>query len=282
MVYHTEGMLLNSIQEVFAGPENDVIVCEDLASPIGARYTLWVVHDRACVRRLLSIFEGQPREAEEDQRPYLCRFAENDQMIFVFDYRPARRLDAFCEGQMVSAQVRENTCIGLIMECLASPMPFPLLCQMLAQGCVNIEKDNSIYFTYEIDLSHVREGDEESDCADGCVDLVLSILERESKLKSTLLLRKKLAKSAYTSLAELYRDVKLTAMPSGKRRITDRVRGIWRRNRDRLFRVLLVLSVIIVILTLIALLCQLIFGDIPLFRLFEHSMDVIGTETLKK
>ena len=282
MVYHADGMILNSIQEVFSGPENDVIVCQDLASPIGARYMLWVVHDRSCVKRLLSIFEGQKREGADGDRPYLSRFADRDDMIFLFEYHAPRRMETFCEGQMTSPFLRESTCINLIMECLSSAMPFPILCQMLAQGCVNIEKDNTVYLTYEVDLSQVREEDDERACADQCVDLVLSILESGGKLNSTVLLRKKLAKSAYSSLTELYRDVRLTAAEQGKKKWRDRLRGIWRRNRDQLFRVLLVFSIVIVIFALIALLCQLFFGDIPFFRIFEHSMDVIGTENLSK
>ena len=59
-----------------------------------------------------------------------------------------------------------------------------------------------------------------------------------------------------------------------------RLKGIWLRNRDRWFRWLLAASVVIVIVTVLVLLSQLIFGDVPLFRLFEHSMDVVGTERL--
>ena len=58
------------------------------------------------------------------------------------------------------------------------------------------------------------------------------------------------------------------------------LRGAWRRNSDRLFKILLVIFAVLILVALITLLGQLIFGDSILFRLFENKFRVIGTEKL--
>jgi len=273
-------MLLQPIHETLRGPQNDVLVCCDLYSPIEARYTVWVVHDRSCVKKLLHIFESAPRELLEGESPFAKQFADGEDMLFLFPYQSPRELMRFAFGQMPNVQARERISIDLVMACISSPMPFPLLCQMIEQDCMNIASDGSIYFTYDVDLSLVNENDGEAFCTDLCVNRVLQLLERNEKLKSMRLLHKKLEKAAYQSLTELYRDIRLTLMPEKKPSLWIRLKGLWYRNKDRWFRWLLIFSIIIVILTLFLLLSQLIFGDVPLLRLLEHSMDVIGTEIL--
>ena len=280
MIYRTDNMLLEPIHEVLRGTQNDVLVCRDRNSPVGATYTLWVVHDRGCIRTLLDLFENAPRDLLEGESPYLTRFAEGEDLCFLFEYRPPRPLGRFAPGQADTVQQRERISIDLVMACLASPMPFALLCLLLEQDCVSIAQDGTIYFTYEADLSRLNPTDDEAMCADLCVTIVLELQQEDTNLKSMKLLHMKLEKSAYQSLAELYRDIRLTLVPEKKPSLRTRLKGLWRRNKDRWFRWLLRLSVVIVILTLLVLLSQLIFGDVPLFRLFEHSMDVVGTERL--
>lgn len=280
LVYRTDNMLLEPVHEVLHGPHNDVVICCDRNSPVAAKYTLWVVHDRGCIRALLDLFENSPRELLEGESPYLARFAEGESMCFLFDYRPPRPLRRFAPGQMASVQQREQVGIDLVMACLASPMPFAVLCLLLEQNCVNITADGSVYFTYEVDLAPLNPADDEGVCTDLCVTAVLALEHDHKKLKSMKLLHMKLEKSSYQSLAELYRDIRLTLAPERKPPLRKRLQGIWLRNKDRWFRWLLRVSVVIVILTVVVLLCQLILGDVPLFRLFEHSMDVVGTERL--
>lgn len=280
MVYCTDNMVLEPIHEVLRGTQNDVLVCRDRNSPVGANYTLWVVHDRSCIRALLDLFENEPRDLLEGESPYVASFAEGENLCFLFDYRPPRPLMRFAPGQAETVQQRERTSIDLVMACLASPMPFAILCMLLEQDCVSIAQDGSIYFTYEADLSQLNPADDEGVCTDLCVTTVLALQEENDKLKSMKLLHMKLEKSAYQSLAELYRDIRLTLVPERKPSLRKRLKALWKRNKDRWFRWLLRISVVIVIMTLLVLLSQLFFDDVPLFRLFEHSMDVVGTERL--
>lgn len=280
MIYQTENKMLEPIHEVLRGTQNDVLVCRDVNSPVGAMYTLWVVHDRGCIRALLDLFENSSRELLKGETPYITRFSQGESLCFLFDYRPPRPLTRFGPGQATTVQAREKIGIDLVMACLSSPMPFALLSQQLEQNCISIAQDGTIYLTYELDLAPLNPADDEGICTDLCVTRVLEMQQENAKLKSMKLLHMKLEKQAYQSLTELYRDIRLTLVPERKLSLRARLKGFWKRNKDRMFRWLLRISVVIVIVTVLVLLSQLIFGDVPLFRLFEQSMDVVGTEHL--
>lgn len=104
--------------------------------------------------------------------------------------------------------------------------------------------------------------------------------KKKKLLQSCELIEKKCRSRSYSSLAELYRDIQLTALPEKKATLKQRLKGVWIRNRDRIFRVLLVVCAIVLIVALIMLISQILFGDIPLLRLFRHCFDTIGTEQL--
>ena len=285
MIYHAGNMELDPIGEVFHGAVNDVLICRDANAPASTRYLLLVIHDRECVKRLLPVFECGEAPSPTGEPPYLVRFTQNDLLCYVFPCREERRLSAFAPGQLTSAVIRERVCINLVIECMSSPLPYPLLYLMLRQSCIHLEKDNSVYLIPTLDLSELDPAKEEGDCAAECAQVLLELLEgggrRRRPLKSYELIRKKLAKHAYSGFPELYHDIKVTAIPEHKPGLRARLKGFWIRNKDLIFRILLVLCVILVVLALIFALSQLIFGDIPLLRLFERAFEVIGTETLK-
>ena len=77
-----------------------------------------------------------------------------------------------------------------------------------------------------------------------------------------------------------FTDIRLTAMPGGKLSLKARLKGWWLRNKDTLFHWLLALCIVAAAVAIIMLVSQLIYGDIPLLRLFKHCFDVIGTENL--
>lgn len=285
LIYHAGNMALTPIAEVFRSPVNDVLICRDANAPASMRYLLWVIHDRACVKQLLPVFENGEGPSLTGDPPYLLRFTQNDLLCYVFPYREERRLAAFAPGQMTNAVIRERICVNLVIECLSSPLPYPLLYLLLHQECIHLEKDNSVFFLPTLDLSELDPEKGEEDCVAVCAQILLDLLEgggrRRRQLKSYELIRKKLAKRAYSGFPELYHDIKVTAIPEHKLGWRARLKGFWIRNKDRIFKILLVLCIIMVILALIFALSQLILGDIPLLRLFERAFEVIGTETLK-
>lgn len=285
MVYYAQGMELEVISQVFHGSANDVAVCRDRLSASGTLYTLLAVHDRACARKMLAVMEDSQRTGES---PCLLRFSQNETMLFLFPYREERKFSAFAAGQMTSPEAGESICINLVMECLSTGLPWPLLYLVLEQDCVQIAKDNTVYFTMILDLKDLEPARTEKNCVSSCARLLLDLLagpvaggrRRRKKLKSFELIQKKTRKNAYTGFPELYQDIKVTALPTVKPSLKKRARIFWQNNRDRLFRLLLVLCILLVIAAVVILVSQLIFGDVPLLRLFRHAFDVIGTENL--
>ena len=288
MVYYARNMELEVISQVFHGSVNDVAVCRDRLSASGALYTLLVVHDRECARKLLMVMEDGQRSGES---ACLLQFSQNETMLFLFPYREERKFSAFAAGQMTSPEAGEAICINLVMECLSTSLPWPLLYLVLEQDCVQIAKDNTVYFTMILDLKDLEPARTERNCVSSCARLLLDLLagpvaggsrRRRKKLKSFELIRKKMGKNAYTGFPELYQDIKVTALPSVKPSMKSRLHIFWRDNRDRLFRVLLILCVLLVVAAAVVLLSQAFFDDIPVLRLFRHTFDVIGTENLHR
>ena len=287
MVYYCERMELEVVSHLFHGSVNDVAVCRNRLSPAGALYTLLIVHDRTCARTMLQIMENGERSGES---PCVTCLTQNENLIFVFPYREERKFSAFARGQAASAGGAEAIGINLVMACLSSGLPWPVLYLALEQDCVQISRENSVYFTLNLDLKDLDPTKNERRCVSGCAQLLLDLLDTSAgkkrragkQLQSHELIWKKSAKNAYGGFPELYQDIKLAALPTQKVGLKRKIVGIWRRNRDRLFRVLLVICILLVLVALAMLVTQLIFGEIPWLRLFRHTFDVIGTENLHR
>lgn len=270
--------ILEVVATLFSGKANDVVVCRDISSPVDAKYTMLVVHDHDCVKKLLPILESC-----QDELPYTFSFAQNNNMIYGFPFRAERRFSSFAKGQMQDPKVGESICISLVMECISSPFPPELLYLILTQDSIQLTKENEIYFTPVLDLSLLDTEIRERECTICCAKIILELLEGaagKKKLKSFELIRKKIKSNSYSIFTELFRDIKLTAMPGKKLSIKQQIKGWWLRSKDSLFRILLILCILAVIVAIIMLISQLIYGDIPLLRLFKHCFDVIGTENL--
>lgn len=278
MVYYNGGMELEVISRVFHGSANDVLVCRNRLSPNGASYTLVAVRDRACVRTLLSIVE-----TPDWGGACLFQFSWNEETLFAFPFREERRLMEFAPVQAVSAEDAEAVCASLVMECLSARLPWPLLYLVLEQGCVQLARDNTVYFTAALDLAALDPSRTERQCVCGCARILLKLLSpaagRRNRLKSYQLIRKKSAKNAYTGFPELYRDIRAAALSPEQLRLTRRAARLWRRGRAPLFRGLLILCAALSVLAVALLVSQLAFGEIPLFR---DGFAVIGTECLRR
>lgn len=285
MVYYFERKELEVVSTMFRGRVNDVVVCRDRLSASGTLYTLLVIHDRECARNLLMVMESDSCSGEP---VCLGHFSQNEELIFMFPFREERKFSAFAAGQVTRFEVGESIAVNLVIECLSSGLPWPLLYLVLEQDGVQIAQDHTVYFTVCPDLADLRVDRTERNCVSSCARILLDLLapptggrrRQRKKLKSYELIRKKSAKNAYAGFSELYRDIRLTALPVEKTSLKTRVKGAWNRNRDRMFRVLLVLCVLLVLVALAALVTQVIFGEIPWLRLFQNTFDVIGTENL--
>ena len=274
-------MLLSPVREVLRGSVNDILVCRDLRSSARSSYLLIAIRDRETARRVLAVLQSSQRETG-GKSPYLKMFTENEYLCFLFEYRPERRLDRFSDGQLTTPQSRERVCVNLVMECLSSALPFPLLYLALEKENVHLLQDDGVYLTCCFDLSRLDESIGEAECADRCVQILLDLLRRQSRrqLKSFELLRKKSERGAYGSLPELYRDIRFSSLPEQKTPFRKRLAAFWERNKDLFFRILLRVCVILAAAAVIILICQLLFGGFPLLRLFQNTFEVIGTENL--
>ena len=96
------------------------------------------------------------------------------------------------------------------------------------------------------------------------------------------MLQKKIRRESYSRFIELYRDLDIAGVSKDKKGLFVSLHAWFIRNRDRLFRVLLVVSMILLIFTLVTLLTNALFGDVPWLRLFTRSFERIGLETLTK
>ena len=96
------------------------------------------------------------------------------------------------------------------------------------------------------------------------------------------LISRKTENNSYNSFTELYRDLRIAAMPMEKHGIFLRIRSFFHRNADRLFGILFWVCVILGIIALIILLTHVVWGDIPFFRLFVNNFKNIGTESLQQ
>ncbi|MDR1605346.1 MAG: hypothetical protein LBS10_11290 [Gracilibacteraceae bacterium] len=279
MIFYAGDMVLETVREVFTGPQNNVSICRDVSSPLETYYTLLTVKNKDTAKKLVTVFENSRRGAAEAP-PYIACFAQNTLLCYVFAYREERRLDLFGPGQIVSAREWETVSANLVLACLSSPLPFPLLALALEQGHIHLQKDGAVFFTPYFDLSDLKEESGEAVCACRSAELLLALFTLRGRVKSVELLRKKLAHNAFRSLPELYRDLKITEIPH-ETNIREKAQGFWRRGKDRFFTALLTASAVVAVFALIVFVSQLFFGDIPVFRLLEKCFDVIGERSLR-
>ena len=71
-------------------------------------------------------------------------------------------------------------------------------------------------------------------------------------------------------------------MPMERYGILVRIKSFFSRNADLLFGILFWVCVILGIVALILLLSHVVWGDVPIFRLFINNFKNIGTESLQQ
>ncbi len=285
MVYHVGKMVLQQTQEVFQGKVNDVIVCQDMASAGKAYYTVLVVHNRDVAKRLLELFHGGRAQAKER---FVADFTWKDAYLMVFDYVRERPLKDFFTSEIASLAECEELCLNLVVECMACGVPYPVLYLQLLQDQIHISKDKNVYLGYCIDLSQFMGRITERECATLCAQKIFPMLGevsmgkngKVSKATSYKLLEKRSWKSGYYRFTDLYKDLRMAAVPLKKDGIFLRIKRFFRHNQDRLFRILLVVCVLLGLLALLMILSQMIFSDVPFLRLFVNTFQQIGTESL--
>ncbi len=281
MVYQSQNMRLKSVRLIVRNDTNEIQVCENLNDSARGRFVVISVKDHEVLKRFIELNE----KAEEVQEKVLidCFSCEGEYLI-VYPYKKERPFDLFYVGKALTLSQAEEVCINLIIACMTSNLPWPLLYLALTQQQIHIARDNSVYLTYAFDLAQMNTDIKEKDCVVECAKLLLKVLtpkvKRRRKANSYVLLTKKIDKRAYERFRELYKDLELAAVQEKKRGWRLRLRVWFENNRDTLFRIILVISVALAIFVILTFLTNLIFGDVPWLRLFIRSFEKIGLESL--
>lgn len=280
MIYRSDLLTLRSVMDVFQGKVNDIMICEELSGSRESYYTLLAVKDHETVKKLLRILEQQ----DGGESCVVDTFSCNNEFCLVFPYTKERRLADFYMAKTMPLARCEEICMNLLLQCMASTLPYPLLELVLKQGQLHLRKDNSVALGYCLDLAELNENSTERECAMQCAVQIRRLLRDKTARKNVSyeLLLKKIPKQGYHSFRELYRDLKLSAVKTERLSLRAYVADTWKRHQVGILRFLLKLSVVLAVLVLILFLSNVIWGEIPFLRLFVNTFKQIGTESLTK
>lgn len=281
MLYQSEHLTLRSVMDVFRGEINDVMICEDVSgSSKGSYYTLLTIKDHETVKKLLRIIRCSERSMDCCIELFTC----NNCYCLVFPYIKERKLSDFYMAKAIPLAVCEDICLNLLLQCMSSTLPYPLLELALKQGQIHLLKDNSIVLGYCLDLTELNDKSGQKECAMQCAIRIRELLQEKTTKKnvSYQLLLKKIPKKSYSDFRELYKDIRLSKTNIEKRGLKSRLRSLWKRNQAEVFHFLLILSAIMAVVVLLMFISNVIWGDIPFLRVFTNTFKQIGTELLTK
>ena len=132
------------------------------------------------------------------------------------------------------------------------------------------------------DCITTRYGRTERDCTVKCARILRALLATKADQKniSYELISRKSDNNSYSSFTELYRDLRIAAMPVEKRGLLVRIKSFFHRNADLLFGILFWVCLILGIVALILLLSHVVWGNVPIIRWFINTFKIIGTESM--
>ena len=279
MVYRVGEMILQKTQEIFRGKVNSVMVCRDISKGGELYYTVMEVYDRNKAKILMNLFHPA---GTEEKTGFVTDFTWKDSYFCVFEYEKERLLERFFQTEINKVSECEQLGMNLITTCLACRMPYPVLYLQLKQGQIHLSKEKSVYLGLGIDLSELSEKITEKECATLCARIIFNYIEgiKPGKTISGKLLEKKLWKGGYQKFIVLYKDLQMAAQPVKKETSRDKFVQLVKKNRDKIFRVFIIICIIAVIVAAFMMVSQWIFSDIPFLRIFTNSFEQIGNQSL--
>lgn len=277
MVYQSEQMTYNSVRKVFHGKVNDVEICESAINGPSAYYTLLLIKDHEIVKELVRVLESTPEGS-------CCQdfFDTPEGFCAIFGYVKERRLEDFFMAKDMSLATCEEICLNLVVQCMTSGIPYPLLQLILEQRQIELRRDNSVALNWCLDLEKLDEQCDEAHCVMQCALIIRDMLEKKITKKNVgyKLLAKKIPRQSYVSFRELYKDIRLATSSAGKRSLWARFKAFLNEHEGMIFRIILITCSILIIAALVVLISKAVWGDIPLLRLFYNTFNKIGTESL--
>lgn len=234
----------------------------------GVWYTLWEIEEHAAARIVMEL-----QLAEAFAQCYL----DGESLCMAFPYEEPRPLERFYHGSMYGYEERRQIYQNIVAACAAAGLPYPILYLLLRKNCLNIRKDNSIFFTYYIYPNEISPEQQEEQCVRICAEQLAVMMEQGGKEEGAgiSLLRKKLRRNAYHSFPQLYQDLRLA--DSRKNGLLKKMRpNLKQDTKDRVFRILLAATIVIAVLAAMLFVSQAISGDVPILRVFTDSFKHIG------
>ena len=279
MIYESDRMKLVTVSTKSIGEVSDCYICRDDSSPAGIMYTVIVVHEHTVVRRILEMFKMSDRRGEGI---LVDNFSVGENQILVFPYHKERPLSQFYSGEAMTLAQCEDVCTNVILSCITSDLPYPILYLLLTGDQLMLSADRSVYFGFEMDLGLMDPAIGEGECTDVCARIILELLEPKSGQKATsyYLLSKKCANGSYSRFTDLYRDITIAAVSKGKVTVFTRIKAWFKRNTDNFIGILFWISVLLGIFALSLLISRLFLGGNSWFRLLFNTFKTIGKESL--
>ena len=205
-----------TVQKIKKSAANEVLVCEDIYDEKGNLHTVLSVADHYVMRRFIEVYD-QADYIEENTVADM--FSDDGKFFIVYPYVRERELEKFYMGGAMTLRECEDVCVNLIIACMTSNLPWPVLYLILKQREIQMARDGSVTLSYRIDLTELDPAGGASDCAIECAKILLWMLEPKSRSKanSYVLLKKKSEKSSYSSFKDLYKDVEIAADPERRK-----------------------------------------------------------------
>ena len=296
MAYRGEERKWNPIWKVQEYEANDVWVAKGI--PAGWRsakalaslvpsgqgqvcryYTALAIKKHETAKLLMEIWETGKKSGRNSQG---WQAAGKDGFWVAYPFQKARPLEQFFPTKARSQEECQKICQSLLAACTSSKEPWPVLCLILKQRQIHMQKDGSIFLGYQIDLSQLNPEAGEQECAIKCAELILQLLQEQPGTYSAgkHLIEKKIQKEGYQDFPELLQDIHLDFPIQKKGKIKEKIENFFRKKRRGLIRLLLACSLCIGIAALLMLFSQITVGDVPLLRLFTSSFEKIGKESL--
>ncbi len=279
MTFESQKASYTVVSTLFSGEKNCCYVARLTDDMDGRSFTIIAVRDHDAIRALM---EAESTIVSIKNSQMIDTFSYGNDYVLVFPYRQERPLKTFFVGEALSLSEVEEIGTNLLLACISASLPYPVLYLLLEQGQINLSKDGGIFFSYNIDLKEMDLRKTERDCTVKCAQILRAMLatKEDEKNISYELISRKSDNNSYTSFTELYRDLRIAAMPVEKKGIIVRIKSFFARNADLLFGILFWVCLILGIIALIILLSNVVWGDVPILRLFVNTFKNIGTESL--
>ena len=279
MTFESHNSSYTVVSTLFSGEVNSCYMARLSDDMDGRSFTIISVKDHDVIRALM---EAESKIDSIQDSQLVDSFSYGNDYVLVFPYRQERPLRTFFVGESLSLSEVEEIGTNLLLTCISAALPYPVLYLLLEQGQINLSKDGGIFLSYTVDLKDLDIRRTERDCTVKCARILRALLATKADQKniSYELISRKSDNNSYSSFTELYRDLRIAAMPVERSGIILRIKSFFHRNADLLFGILFWVCLILGVIALVILLSHVVWGDVPFFRLFVNTFKNIGTESL--